>query len=180
MQEEIVIFTDDFFPKAKSIEVKRLIYAVQLLIDEGKFRSFKSLAEKAGFSSQHFTDIKTGRKELQSDFLDKISNISSINKVWVLTGTGEKFTDVSLSKNRKAFQEADINKLLETIERKDRQIEELVTKKEHITIPENVWEKIEQLINTVTSQQRTIEQFIMREKNRPALREDDATCVAAS
>ena len=56
MQEKEVFFTDDFYPKAKNVETKRFIYAVEKLVNEGKIKSFKAIAENAGFSSQDFTD----------------------------------------------------------------------------------------------------------------------------
>lgn len=126
MQEKEVFFTDNLYPKAQSVEIKRLLHAIDLLIKEGRIKSFKSLAEKAGYSSQDFTDIKTGRKSLQLDFLDKISNISSINKSWVLTGEGEMMK-IEQSEN-KITKEKDIipetfNRFFEALERRDRQID---------------------------------------------------------
>lgn len=129
MQENKVYFTEDFYPKAKNIETKRFIYAVEQLVNEGKVRSFKAIAEKAGFSSQDFTDIKTGRKALQSDFLDKISKISSINKQWVLFGEGEIYNyadEETLREEEKQNELETVKELMAAIKRRDEHVEALI------------------------------------------------------
>ncbi len=129
MQEKKVFFTDKFYPKAKNIETKRFIYAVEQLINEGKIKSFKSIAEKAGFSSQDFTDIKTGRKALQADFLEQISKISCINKQWVLFGEGDMHTCAegkTVEKEEKRSDSETIRELIAALKRRDEHVEALI------------------------------------------------------
>lgn len=128
MQENKVFFTDDFYPKAKNIETKRFIYAVEKLINEGKIKSFKAIAEKAGFSSQDFTDIKTGRKALQTDFLDKISKMSFINKQWVLFGEGDIYTyaEAKAIEGEKQKDSETVKELMAAIKRRDEHVEALI------------------------------------------------------
>ena len=129
MQEKEVYFTEDFYPKAKNVETKRFIYAIEKLVNEGKIKSFKAIAEKAGFSSQDFTDIKTGRKALQTNFLDKISNISFINKQWVLFGEGDMYTCVEekvIKEEEKQKDSETIKELMAAIKRRDEHVEALI------------------------------------------------------
>lgn len=88
MQEykEIILMKNE--KKFKSIEAQRFVESVEVLIDKGLARSFKDVAEKSGFSSQDFTDIKSGKKDLQRHFLDKVSSRYGVNEVYVLTGNG--------------------------------------------------------------------------------------------
>ena len=129
MQEKEVYFTEDFYPKAKNVETKRFIYALEKLVNEGKIKSFKAIAEKAGFSSQDFTDIKTGRKALQTNFLDKISKISFINKQWVLFGEGDMYTCVEgkvIKEEEKQKDSETIKELMAAIKRRDEHVEALI------------------------------------------------------
>lgn len=75
--------------KFKSIESQRFINAVSLIIDKGLAKSFKEVAEKSGYSSQDFTDIKAGKKDLQRRFLQSVCNKFPINEDFVMTGKGE-------------------------------------------------------------------------------------------
>ena len=129
MQEKEVYFTEDFYPKAKNVETKRFIYAIEKLVNEGKIKSFKAIAEKAGFSSQDFTDIKTGRKALQTNFFDKISKISFINKQWVLFGEGDMYTCVEekvIKEEEKQKDSETIKELMAAIKRRDEHVEALI------------------------------------------------------
>lgn len=129
MQEKEVYFTEDFYPKAKNIETKRFIYAIEKLVNEGKIKSFKAIAEKAGFSSQDFTDIKTGRKALQTNFLDKISKISFINKQWVLFGEGDMYTCVEgkvVKEEEKQKDSETVRELIAALKRRDEHVEALI------------------------------------------------------
>ena len=129
MQEKEVYFTEDFYPKAKNVETKRFIYAIEKLVNEGKIKSFKAIAEKAGFSSQDFTDIKTGRKALQTNFLDKISKISFINKQWILFGEGDMYTCVEekvIKEEEKQKDSETIKELMAAIKRRDEHVEALI------------------------------------------------------
>ena len=129
MQEKEVYFTDDFYPKAKNAETKRFIYAIEKLIKEGKIKSFKAIAEKAGFSSQDFTDIKTGRKALQTDFLDKISKMSFINKRWVLFGEGDMYTCAEgkvVKEEEKQKDSETVRELIAALKRRDEHVEALI------------------------------------------------------
>ena len=129
MQEKEVYFTEDFYPKAKNVETKRFIYAIEKLVNEGKIKSFKAIAEKAGFSSQDFTDINTGRKALQTNFLDKISKISFINKQWVLFGEGDMYTCVEekvIKEEEKQKDSETIKELMAAIKRRDEHVEALI------------------------------------------------------
>lgn len=129
MQEKEVFFTDNFYPKAKNVETKRFIYAVEKLVNEGKIKSFKAIAENAGFSSQDFTDIKTGRKALQTDFLDKISKISFINKQWVLFGEGDMYTCAEgkvVKEEEKQKESETVKELIAALKRRDEHVEALI------------------------------------------------------
>lgn len=126
MQEKEVFFTDNFYPKAKSIETKRFLFVIEKLIKDGEIKSFKSIAEKAGFSSQDFTDMKTGRKTLQLDFLDSISKISSANKQWILTGDGEILKNKP-SEKKESIKDSYLDQFFEALERRDKQIDRLIT-----------------------------------------------------
>lgn len=75
--------------KLKSIEAERFISAVQVLIDREIARSFSEIAKKTGNSSQDFTDLKSGKKDLQRKFLDSVCSFYPISKTFVLTGTGD-------------------------------------------------------------------------------------------
>ena len=149
MQEKEVFLTDNFYPKAKSIDIKRLLYAIETLLNEGKIRSYKHLAEKAGYSSQDFTYIKTGRKSLQMDFLYNISKISSINKSWVLTGDGEMLKNNDLE-----------------IQKKD--------KSDNITLSREVFDLIKNQAEAILSQQKTIETLASKVKDSTVPREGNA------
>lgn len=72
--------------KYKSTEAERFVEASQVLIDRGFARSFKEIAEKSGYSSQDYTDIKSGKKDLQRRFLDEVVKNFPINESFVLTG----------------------------------------------------------------------------------------------
>lgn len=149
MQEKEVYFTDNFYPKAKNIETKRFIYAIEKLISEGKIRSFKSIAEKAGFSSQDFTDIKTGRKALQIDFLDKISKISFINKQWVLFGEGDMYTCAegkTIKEEEKQKDSETVKELMAAIKRRDEHVDALIRVNEKHA--DNLAELIKQMKKT--------------------------------
>lgn len=74
--------------KFKSIEAERFISAAQVLIDRKIARNFSEIAKKTGNSSQDFTDIKSGKKDLQRKFLDDICSFYPVSKTFVLTGTG--------------------------------------------------------------------------------------------
>lgn len=77
--------------KYKSIEAERFISVISLLIEKEFAKSFKEIAEKSGHSSQDFTDIKSGKKDLQRHFLSDIAKIYPVNEVYVLTGEEEMF-----------------------------------------------------------------------------------------
>lgn len=70
----------------KSVEAQRFIDEVQAVINSNLARSFSEVAKKVGFSSQDFTDIKTGKKDIQRDFLEAITAFYKIDKKFILTG----------------------------------------------------------------------------------------------
>lgn len=72
--------------KFKSIEAERFIRLIEPIIDKDKGISWSKIAKAVGFSSQDFTDIKAGKKDLQRNFLDAITNKYGIDKNFVLTG----------------------------------------------------------------------------------------------
>ena len=72
--------------KYKSAEAERFVSASQALIEKGFARSYKDIAEKSGYSSQDFTDIKSGKKDLQRKFLAEVAKNFPINESFVLTG----------------------------------------------------------------------------------------------
>lgn len=174
MQEKEVYFTDSFYPKAKNIETKRFIFAVEKLINEGKVRSFKAIAEKAGFSSQDFTDIKTGRKALQADFLDKISRLSSINKRWILFGEGDIYTCNEQKEEEKQNDSETVKELMAAIKRRDQHVEAL------IRVNEKHADNLEVLIKVNEKYADTFNELLKQIKKTDAPKEDSVGCVGVA
>lgn len=113
--------------KPKSAEAERLIQAVQALIKAGKVRSFTDAAKKAGYQSQDFTDLKSGKKDLQRLFLDDLCNIHPINRDYIVTGKGEMLkTDTTNQPESQPKQlEFDFNKWMQIEEVKANSFKEV-------------------------------------------------------
>lgn len=115
--------------KPKSTEAERLIQAVQALIKAGKVRSFTDAAKKAGYQSQDFTDLKSGKKDLQRLFLDDLCNTLPINRDYIVTGKGEMLTDnpASQPESQPKQLEFDFNRWMENEEKKTASLQKLIT-----------------------------------------------------
>lgn len=72
--------------KYKSIDAERFVNAISELIKVGLAKSFKEIAENAGYSSQDFTDIKSGKKDLQRKFLSSVAKLYPVNEAYVFSG----------------------------------------------------------------------------------------------
>lgn len=83
----------------KSVEAQRFILAVQALIDQKLANSFSEIAKSVGFSSQDFTDIKSGKKDLPRKFLDSIAGKYPISKSFILTGQENSEEKLSRKEN---------------------------------------------------------------------------------
>lgn len=91
--------------KFKSIDAERFISAIQVLIDKKFARNFSEIAKNTGNSSQDFTDIKSGKKDLQRKFLDSICSFYPLSKTFVLTGTGDPLDVLDSSAENKSTKQ---------------------------------------------------------------------------
>ncbi len=102
--------------RPKSAEAERFIFAISLLIERNYARSFKEVAEKSGFKSQDFTDIKSGKKDLKRIFLDSVCEGYPINNKYVLTGEGEMLLSDKSESNQKTIKYYDVDASASPIE----------------------------------------------------------------
>lgn len=115
--------------KPKSAEAERLIQTIEALIKAGKIRSFTDAAKKAGYQSQDFTDLKSGKKDLQRLFLDDLCNTHPINKDYIVTGKGQMLTTETTSQpeSQPKQLEFDFNRWMANEEKKTASLQELTS-----------------------------------------------------
>src|SRR5690554_6014972 len=72
--------------KLENTEKERFISEIEKLINSDTSLNYSNIAQSVGYNSQDFTDIKSGKKKVQRNFLDAIAEKYTIDKVFILTG----------------------------------------------------------------------------------------------
>lgn len=79
-------------------ELKRVRKVINWLIYQEFAENEKGIADIMGYTKSSFSQIVNGKVPLSEKFVDKLASIDdNINKVWVLSGSGEMFKENSVS-----------------------------------------------------------------------------------
>lgn len=77
----------------KTKQAERLIRSLDRLIaksiDEGKKLSYSAIARDLGENAQFFTDIKSGKKDVDIEFIQRVCKKFDINQEFILNGDGQ-------------------------------------------------------------------------------------------
>lgn len=101
--------------KFKTLEAERFIEEVQRVLDEKLAKNWSEVAISSGMISQDFTDIKSGKKDLQRKILDNVSAKYPIDKDYILTGSVKYVPRNEENNGRVSANETVYNKSSSTI-----------------------------------------------------------------
>jgi len=119
-------------------ETQRLKKVVNWYIYNEYITSEKDLAEKLGYTKSSLSQILNGKVPLSDKFVDKLIALDkNVNKVWILSGEGKMFNN---EQDEKLYQNS-------------------LPPENDVIVSREAWEMIKMQVQTIQSQQRTIEQL---------------------